>query len=159
MADEATLNSAEFTALSAQITALRSQVQQMITEFENLNITVSGKTDAVTWSKFNLYSEQRFQAIENTLSDATRFGSNAYFLDRANHTGAEIVRANCSFGSNMNSKLGFYGSAGAVQQTVPNVSIGTAGLTYGATEQAMLQDVRDKVSTLITALKTLNLFI
>lgn len=56
------------------------------------------------------------------------------------------------FGADL--ELGFYGATPAPQPTVTTPAAATAGASYGAGEQAMLQTVHDTLVDLITKLKT-----
>ncbi len=84
---------------------------------------------------------------------STNYGAAAYAPIKLNPNGGDVQLAASS------SKIGFYGSAGAVKPTTVSATpvARTASAAYGATEQAMLQEAHDTIRTLVAALRTLGL--
>ena len=153
----ANLNSAEYEALMTQITALSSSINNLNTKLTNLTTLLSSKLDSSTFKQMNTIIDNRFQHIEETINDINQFATPDYFLNRTNHTGDEIVDGNCQLGGNANDTVGFYGEAGVTRQLVSNPSNATAGATYTAAEQAMLQNIHSTLNSLVTALKNINI--
>lgn len=157
MADDTFINSAEYNALNSQLTNLRAQVNQLISELDNIDSLIESKVETLDWQKMNTYFQSKINELKTQISDVNQFGTTAYFLNRANHTGPEIVNANCRFGANVNSTIGFFGDDGNIKQTVTNLTPATAGGSYTANEQTMIQNNHDTLIALINALKEYNL--